>query len=174
MKLFDINTRIREILEGSLDTETGELVDITDEQMLELSQLDMAFTDVANSVALYIQELIGQAEIIKAKGKVLTDRAKAMSNKADRLKQYLIENLEVRGMKKFETDDVRLSISTRPNTQVLDPELLQKWANMHTEYTVGKIVTEFKPDLNAIKKLITDGTAVDGCIVVEKDSIKIS
>ena len=150
--LYEIN---EEIL-NCVDMETGEIVDAE-----KLSQLQMAFDDKVEGIALWIKNLLSDAAAIKEEKDKLAERQKVCENKAKNLKEYLSGFL---GGEKFKTPRVSISYRKSKSVDVQDITALPKEYLKYSEPTANK--TE-------IKKAIEDGTDVPGCVLVESQNIQI-
>ena len=96
--LYEIN---QEIL-NCVDMETGEIID-----MDKLGELQLAFDVKVENIALWIKNLLSDAEAIKAEKNRLAERQKSCENKAKSLKEYLNTYL---GGQKFKTPKVSISL----------------------------------------------------------------
>lgn len=162
--LFEINARLRELLENGydetcIDTETGEFD--ADKAAALVDELALAREEKIDGIALYIQELGADAAALKAKADVLKQRAKAMENKAERLEEYLTAALDG---EKYESANVMISF--RKSVAVMVDESV-----LPDEYFAEKI--ERKPDKTMIKKALTGGVEIDGASLVENRNIQI-
>ena len=162
--IFEINARLRELLENGydetcIDIETGEF-DAERATML-VEELSLAREEKIDGIALYIQELGADAAALKAKADVLKQRAKAMESKAERLEEYLTAALDG---EKYESANVMISF--RKSVAVMVDESV-----LPDEYFAEKI--ERKPDKTMIKKALVGGAAIDGATLVENRNIQI-
>lgn len=104
MNLYEINERIL----NCVDPETGEVVDI---QMLE--GLQMERNSKIENIALWIKNLLSDAEELDREKKKLAERQRTSENKAKSLKEYLSRFVDG---EKFKTP--RVSISWRRSESV--------------------------------------------------------
>lgn len=152
MNLFEIE---KEIL-SCIDMETGEIIDIE-----KLDQLQMDRDKKIENIALWIKNLLSDAEALKAQKQTFADRQKAAENKAESLKKYLSAYLDGQ---KFSTDKVSVSFRKTSSVNITDfskvPEEFLKYA----EPTVDK---------TAVKNAIKAGEKVAGAEIVEYNSISI-
>jgi len=160
MTLYEID---RQILE-CLDLETGE---ITDAERLDALQIDR--TTKLENTALYIKNLLAEAEAIKAEEKNLAERRKAKENKAESLKKYIAAALSGG---KFETAKVNISFRKSEAVEIQNPaELIFYLENMGFDDCINYKAPEIK--LTGVKKLIKEGRELPGAAVVEKQNIQI-
>ena len=156
MKLYEIKDSILNVLEA--------IEEETDQTGLNaiLNGLKEEKADKCLNIAAYIKGLNAEAEALKLEKKRLEDRARTLTNKSERLKEYLQFNLDPG--EKFK--DTRAVISWRKSQSVMvsiDPhDLPEKYRKV--EYSALK--SEIKAD-------IKEGIAVPGCELVEKENIQI-
>ena len=157
MKLYEIDNAIDELIRNSVDPETGEVMDITD----ELDALQMEREDKLESVALVIKNLTAEATAIRNEEKALADRRKTAENRVEWLKGYLMQIL---AGQKFSTPKV--AVSFRSTTAVFiedDAEFLKD----HPEY--ARIKTEI--DKSALKDALKNGAEVSGAALENRTSM---
>ena len=152
MNLYEINERILDCV----DPETGEVVDI---QMLE--GLQMERDSKIENIALWIKNLLSDAEELDREKKKLADRQRISENKARSLKEYL--SRFVNG-EKFKTPRVSISWRKSESVSVNDissvPDRFLKYSDP-------------APDKTAIKKAIKSGEDVPGARLIEGKNIQI-
>ena len=90
MNLYEIDRQIQELIENSVDPETGELT--LDPAALDALQMEREAK--IENLACYVKNLTADAKAIKAEEQALSERRKAAENKAERLKRYLSDALE--------------------------------------------------------------------------------
>lgn len=159
MKLYEIKNDLREVLDLVSNEESGELYTDT------LESLQLEFEDKAEGVALYIKELNAEAEAIKAEENVLSERRKAKENKAEKLKQYLSNNMMEVGVKKIDTSKVALSFRKSTAVSITNEK------DIPEAYT--EIVKTAKIDKKAIGDAIKSGQVVPGAELVENMNLQI-
>lgn len=191
MKLFDIAKEHLELLDkfGEIEisvNEDGEPVDSEgnpvdpveyiveqENKLLEaLTELKGDFDTKAESVSLYIKELEAGTKLLGESIKNLQSRKKAMENKVEHLKSYLLASMETVGENKIETDKVRISLrSTAPSVFIYDEKAFinQYKGNRddllkYSEPTVNK---------TAIKEALKSGEDIAGATLESKKTITI-
>ena len=152
MNLYEINERILDCV----DPETGEVVDI---RMLE--ELQMERDSKIENIALWIKNLLSDAEELDREKKKLADRQRISENKAKSLKEYL--SRFVNG-EKFKTP--RVSISWRKSESVSVDDI-SSVPDRFLKYS------DPAPDKTAIKKAIKSGEDVPGARLIEGKNIQI-
>lgn len=191
MKLFNIAREHLELLEkfGEIEisvNEDGEPVDSEgnpvdpveyikeqEDKLLEaLSELKGDFDSKAESVSLYIKELEAGTKLLGESIKNLQSRKKAMENKVERLKSYLITCMEIFNEHRIETDKVRITVrSGVPSVYVLDEKAFIN------RYRGGRddLLKYSEPTINktAIKEALKSGEDIVGATLESKKSIII-
>lgn len=152
MTLFEIE---QEIL-SCIDTETGEIIDLE-----RLNSLEIDRDRKIENIALWIKNLRADAEALKNQKQIFADRQKVAENKAESLKQYLKNYLSGQ---KFSTDRVEISFRKSTAVNITDPLQIPKEYLKYSDPTIDKA---------AIKKAITQGSAVGGAEIVESQNIQI-
>lgn len=132
--LYEMSNDIREALD-ELDAsvnEDGEL--IIDESKWEvmvarLEGLKLSFEQKAGAVAAYVQETLATAAAVKEAKDKMYRRQKALENKARRLKEYLLDQMEATGIRKIEGPQLRITVGkSAPALEVLDElQIPERW-----------------------------------------------
>ena len=151
--LYDIDSRILNLT----DKETGEILD---EQAFEALQMER--NEKLENIALWVKNLLSEAEALKAEEKAFAERRKAAENKAESLKRYLDSALNGQ---KFNTTKVAISYRRSTSVDVLDVEKLPE--------AYRKTVTTVSADKTAISAALKAGELVDGATLVEKNNLSI-
>lgn len=148
--------QIEEAIMDCVDKETGEIIDIE-----RLDQLQMDRDMKIENTALFIKNLLSDADQIREEEKKLADRRRVCENKAKSLKEYLSGYL---AGEKFKTPRVAISYRKSESVSVLD---------------IGKIPEEYlkhrdpEPDKTAIKSAIKAGQIIEGAEIVQSQNIQI-
>ena len=151
--LYQIDQAIMECL----DAETGEIIDPE-----RLDGLFMERNLKIENVALWVKNLLSDAEAIKAEKDALADREAKCRKKAEDLKLWLAKALEGQ---KFST--ARCAVSFRKSVQVGISN------GEEVPFYLMKETVSLKPDKEKIKALLKDGKEVSGCYLVENQNIQI-
>lgn len=133
--------------------------------------LDSIGTDLkekATNVAMYIRNLEANAASIKEAEKQMADRRKAMEAKADRIKEYLLENMQRTGITKIECPYFKIAVRDNPESLVVDIA-----AQIPDEYFNQPPPPEPVLDKVRLKKDLQLGVIVDGCKLVRKQRVEI-
>lgn len=163
MNLYEIDRQIQELIENSVDPETGELT--LDPAALDALQMEREVK--IENLACYVKNLTADAKAIKAEEQALSERRRAAENKAERLKRYLSDVLDG---EKFSTSRVAISWRKTNSVQVDENLFLSSTAN---ELIPGAITYEPKISKTAIKKAIEQGQTVIGAELVSNMSMSI-
>lgn len=153
MNLYEIDQGILECL----DLETGEVIDPD-----RLESLQMERSQKIENVALWVKNLLSDAEAIKAEKDALADREARCRKKAESLKVWLGKALEGQ---KFDTARCAVSFRRSETVEVSDLALLPA--------ELLRVKTTYEPNKTAIKALLKDGQEVVGCCLVENQNINI-
>ena len=153
MSLYTIN---QEIL-NCIDTNTGEILD---EQAFEALQMER--NEKLENIALWVKNLLSEAEALKAEEKALADRRKSAENKADSLKRYLDTALNGQ---KFNTTKVAISYRKSTAVEVDESKLPAKWLRVVPETHVV--------DRVEIAKALKAGEKITGAELVERNNIQV-
>ncbi len=168
MTLYEIDARIRAVLErgfnGTVDEETGEVIEDTGAAILE--ELQMTRAEKLEATALYIKSLESLIADIKAEEAALKKRREAREAKAERLKEYITASMMTAGETDFESGKVHLKVKKR-EAVIVDEEKLDK-AYMKETVKVTKA-----PDKIAIKEAIKSGKTVTGAYIEERKKVQI-
>lgn len=150
--LYEIN---EEIL-NCVDMETGEIIDGD-----RLNELQMAFDDKVENIALWIKDLLAEAEAVKTEKNNLAKRQQVCENKAKSLKEYLSKFL---AGEKFKTSKVSISYRKSESVEVED---ITKLDNDYLKYSDPTV------DKTKVKKALKDGIELEGVRLVENNNIQI-
>lgn len=191
MKLFDIAKEHLELLDkfGEIEisvNEDGEPVDSEgnpvdpveyiaeqENKLLEaLTELKGDFDTKAESVSLYIKELEAGTKLLGESIKNLQSRKKAMENKVERLKSYLLTSMETVGESKIETDKVRISLrNNAPSVFIYDEKaFINQYKGSRDD-----LLKYSEPTVNktAIKEALKSGEDITGATLESKKTITI-
>ena len=159
--LYEIDAAIL----AAVDQETGEILDAE-----KLDALQMEREQKLEGVALWIKDLKAEAEAVKAEADKLNARKKALDNKIDGLKNWLLyalngEKLKTARCNVYQTHSQKLNVPDEPGLisflQTLEePEKFLRFKD-----------PELKKD--DIKKALKEGTIIPGAALEETESVVI-
>jgi len=122
----------------------------------------------ATNVAMFIRNLEASADAIKVAEKAMADRRKLIESKANRLKEYLLENMVRTGITKIESPHFVLSVRKNPPAvDVFNQEMIPD------EYF--DIPEPPAPSLNKnrLKEDLKAGVVIDGARLTAGQSLSI-
>lgn len=113
--LYDISADLLNVIDGGMvfDEETGEILFDSD----NLDDLEMAYAEKLESCGLYVKNLQAEVDGIKAEEHRLAERRRIKERKAERLKEYMLNSMELTNTGKLDTSKV--AISTRKSQKVI-------------------------------------------------------
>ena len=165
MKLYEINSMIDELLgsdaEKVIDTETGEILDISE----MLDKLELQLEDKWENIANYIKTLNAEAEAIKAEESKLKQRREQKDKLAEKLKEWLSSNLIYNKRNKFERATCKLTFRKSESVDI--------WDELKVPDEFKREWLEVKIDKAAIKEAIKRDGGVDGAELIEKQNLQI-
>lgn len=156
MKLYEIKEAYLSLLELE---ENG--VDVAD----YLKQVEGELEDKLQNIGLVYKTLSAEADAIKAEEKKLSDRRKALENKADSIKNWMYEEMKQMNIEKVNKPNIVLSIAKNPPALVLNESLVP------AEYKKEEIVIII--DKAQIKENLKNGMAIEGAELVQGTSLRI-
>ena len=148
-----------------VDLETGEILDTE-----KLDSLQMEREAKLEGVALWIKDLKAEATAVKEEADKLTARKKALDNKIEGLKTWLLMALDGEKLKTprcnvYQTHNQRVAVAD-------EPALIQF---LQTLEEPEKFLRFKDPELkrDEIKKALKDGTIIPGAELEETESVVI-
>lgn len=139
--------------------------ELTDEEKQEIgSQLVQALQTKSNNIVGYYQEEKALLDGIDAEIKRLQDYKKSVSNRIDRYKTYVKDNMQVLGIDKIETELGTISIAKSPiSVEIVDEDKIP------AEYKT--IVQTIKVDKKAISdNFKSTGELIEGVNIITNNT----
>lgn len=176
---WGISQQIAQIIEDGFvyDEETGEVFFTTD----DLDALNEALDKKIESLAGVYQMYNSKATALKERGKEVVERAKTFENKAERIKEYINQLMQMNGKTKLEVGDKKISYRKSVAGNITDEVALLKYIddnNLKDKYLSYSKPTIAKKaigdDIKATKQ--SDGTyalSIPGFSIVENNNIII-
>ena len=149
-----------------VDLETGEILDTE-----KLDALQMERERKLEGVALWIKDLKAEAAAVKEEADKLTARKKALDNKMDSLKNWLLFAL---GGEKLKTPRCNVYQTHSTKLNVIDEQSVVNWIQTHSrepEQYLKFTLPEIRKD--AVKAAIKDGMEIPGAALEETESVVI-
>lgn len=112
----------------------------------------------ATNVAMFVRNLEASADAIKAAEGEMARRRKSIEARADRVRQYLKENMERAEISKIECPYFKIAIRDNPPAVVIDAE-----SQIPAEYMRVPDPPPPSPDKKAIAAAIKAGKEIAGC-----------
>ncbi|MEX3555283.1 MAG: siphovirus Gp157 family protein [Burkholderia gladioli] len=133
-----------------------------------LESISGDLTVKAQNVAFVIRNLEATAEQIKEAEAAMSARRKAIENRADRIRRYLLDNMVHAGIQKIECPHFKLAVRDNPASVVIDePGLIP------SHYMTDPPPPPPAPDKKLIKKAIEDGFEVPGAHLARGKRLEI-
>ena len=165
MNIYEIDRRIEDIYENAINAETGE---ISPEAFEELDALQMERDGKIENMGLWHKNTVAESKAIAEEISNLQKRKKALDNRAEWQKRYLIYALHG---EKFSSP--KLAISYRKSETVeFDNEELFCTENADDALIVTTTITR-KPNKMKLKEYLKDGFNIIGCRLEEHSNIQI-
>jgi hypothetical protein len=160
MRLFEIVDGVQNLLELSVDRETGE---ISEEGLAALDELELTLDEKLTNTALYLKGVEAERDAVAKAAKELSARAAIHGKQADRLRKYLADNMERAGHEGL--SDPRVKLGWRSSTAVV----VDAGASLPVELLCVKTT----PDKKAIGELLKSGTEVEGCRLETRKNLQV-
>lgn len=122
----------------------------------------------ATNVAMFVRNLEASAEAIKEAEKQMADRRKSIEAKADKIRSYLLENMQRTGIKKIETAYFSITVKNNPESLIVEPD-----AEIPKTYYYQPEPPPPVLDKVTLKKDLQLGAQVPGCRLERKQRIEI-
>ncbi len=170
-KLFDISENYRALFDAFDDCD-----ELTDDQIQAyfdtLDGIEGEFADKAENTACFIKELDADVKALDELAEEFAARARAKKNLIKRLKEMLLNNMQVCGIKKI--DRPRAVISLRNNAEsvtIEDERKLVKWL----EKNAPEMLNYEDPEISRtrVKSALKDGIEIPGAQLVRRASVII-
>lgn len=160
--LYELDQAVLTVLEDGLvfDEETGEI--LFDED--NFAALEGERNDKLEAVALFVKSLEADAAAIKAEEKTLAERRGVKERKAERLRKYISDSMQLFGDTKLETPRCMLSFRKSDAVEITDATLIREDLWKHPAP---------QPDKAAIKKALKAGEEIDGAQIVTRQNLQI-
>lgn len=164
MKLWEIDARLDEIYERSIDPETGE---VDGEVLDEILSLSMERDEKIEQFALWHKNCTAEADAISKEIQTLQKRLKRLNEKTRWIDSILDKALDGQ---KFETPKVQIGFRRSVAVEFEDyDEFIE--ANRYTDMVREKI--ESTPNKEEIKKRLKAGEEVKGAFLVERLNMQV-
>ena len=164
MKLYEINAEILRLTDQiEFDEETGEILCDIDAIYDAIGALQMEKKSILEYLAKIVLNLRAEAAAVKTEEQRLKERREKLSKKEERLMKIL--DRECAG-EKTDLGVATFSYRKTSHVDVSDANKAVNWLKRH-KFTDCYRVPAPEVAKNEVKKLLTAGTNVPGCAVVE-------
>lgn len=164
LSLYHIASHLEPLLENGIN-EDGE---ISDELALVLAE----FEGKGASVTAYILNMDRNAQMIRHAAEQMAKRAEPLERKAERMRQYLAEQMKRTGITEIVANDqsfsAKLQIERDASVDIFDA------AQVPTEYLTMPKPVEPKPNKTLIAAAIKAGKDVAGARIVKRDRLTLA
>ncbi len=165
MKLYELTQEernLREMFEGAINHETGEIVECgTLEELNE--EFKKALTVKSEGIIKVIRDQETTLEAIDKELERLTELKNRVKKSSDAFKDYVKYNMQQMGVKKIETALGNISTRQTTATEILDISVIpQEFMKEKISYSISK---------TDIKKALQEGKEVPGARLVVNTSL---
>lgn len=122
----------------------------------------------ATNVAYFTRNLEATADMIEEAARAMQDRAKRLRKRADSVRQYLLYNMQVAGIRKIEAPEFTLAIRTNPPAVVIRDGI-----ELPDEFMVQPEPPPPRPDKKRIAEALKAGRSVEGCWLEQGERLEI-
>jgi len=169
MKLYEVNTAIEDIVEQMVDTETGEILPLSDELMEQLHALEMERSRILEYLAKLVLNTRAEAAALKEEEQRLAKRRKRLEKKEAGLIEIL--DRECRGQK-TDLGVATLKYTKSTRLDVFDAAKAIRWLKRNKYHECVR-VKDPEVGKDEVKALIKSGIKVPGCQTVENVSCSL-
>lgn len=177
-KLYELTSDFKTLFDNLEDMTDDP--DLTDEQRLDLETawfdtletIEAEFENKAENVAVYIKNLIAEAEVLKAEENALKVRRHQKEKRVESLKKYLIGSMNAVNLKKIDRPMARLTVKNNAETAVFaDEKAFIKWAKENND----DLLRYKDPEIakTEVKKYLQSGGELPGVTLGRTQSIII-
>lgn len=170
-----------EHIDGKPVTVDGEIIedveqyrtDMISETMEQLVSVTEDFSESAGNIAAAVKNYIAEANALKEQEHIFAQRRKAKEKIAERLKQYLLQEMSFIGVPKIETVQANISLRNNPESvQIPNERDFIRWAQEHGH---DDLLTYKQPDISktAVKNALKSGGEIPGAMLMRTVSIII-
>lgn len=161
LKLYEIEQQYVELANQIIDND-GE---ITEELEKQLKINENELKTKGQAYALIIKQFEADNASIKAEKERLDNLAKSRQKTIDKLKERLLQSMNLYQLKDITTPLTKISIRNSTSTTITDESSIPK------EYMI--ITEDKKPDKKSIKESLQNGTVVAGAELTTNQNINI-
>lgn len=161
LTLFQISQEHRALADALQD------MDLDEQTIADTLEAESGLVEKSQAVAFVIRNMETFADAIKAEADAMADRAKKVRNRADAVKKYLHQCMNLAGVQKIEHPQFTISVRKNPvSVQIFEEGLLPP------DY-LREIPAKYEADKRLIKQAIEDGHDVPGAKLTRTESLQI-
>ena len=143
-------------------------MDLPEEVIADTLSAESSLVEKSQAVAFVVRNLESVADAIDAEAKRMADRAKAARNRAEAVKRYLREGMQMAGVTKIEHPQFTLAIRKNPaSVQIDGADLIPE------QYMRQPEPPPPAPDKKAIAVALKAGVAVPGASLTQSERLEI-
>ena len=137
-----------------------------------LCDIEDDFADKAENIAAWCKDLKAESEALKAEERALNARRKAKEHTAERLKAYLLGEMQAINLLKIDRPKARISIRNNAESpQFTDESAFVEWAKENAD----DLLRYSEPEINktAVKEYLKSGGEIEGVTLGRTQSVII-
>lgn len=163
LSLYQISAQYKSVLELIASE------DLPDEVIKDtLEGIEGALELKANNVMMFVKNIKGLAEQIKAEEQRMKKRRVSLENKALKLNDYLLSCMVTNNISEITCPTFKLTVEENPESVEIFSE-----NSIPAEYMVQPPIPALKPDKMKIKAAIKAGKEVEGCLLKRDKRLEV-
>lgn len=138
-----------------------------------LEGIEGEFDEEAESIAVYIKQLLAEAKMLKAEKAAIAKRQSQKEKQAESLKTYLFKSMQALGRQKIDMPRAVMSLKKNAPSLVIDDEIsFVEWAE---EHNLAHLLKYSMPEVkkNDVKALCKKGEEIPFVHMESKQSLSI-
>lgn len=178
MKLYELSDTFRTLFDNLEAAQTDPDATTEDVEAYEnawfegLCDIEEAFEDKAENIAAWCKELKAESAALEAEEKALRARRKAKERTAERLKAYLLGEMQTINLVKIDRPKARISIRNNAETaQFADESAFIEWAKVNAD----ELLRYAEPEIakTKVKDYLKAGHEIEGVTLGRTQSVII-
>jgi Gp157 protein len=161
LTLYQMSSEYEFLSEDLYDYETGV---VNETALARLNELEDSMENKCINITRLFRSIEATQEAIKAEKDRMAKNEKALKNQVERLKDYLLSNMDRCDIKKIECPQFTINLQKNPPSVVVDDESL-----IPVTYDKFKI----EKDMTKIREDLKNGIDIPGVRLVQGKSIRI-
>lgn len=166
LTLYQVASEYRQAADTLAELDLDE-VTLTD----TLESINGDLTTKSQNVAFVIKNLEAAAQQISVAVEAMNARAQALEKRAERVREYLLQNMLMAGVQKIECPYFKLAVRDNPPKVIVDDEKQIPMSYMTDPAPPPP--PPAKPDKKLIAKALKDGFDVPGCRLEQGKRLEI-